>query len=108
MSDYTYPKPKRGRRMTGAQVGVRELKTHAANIVREVRESRAAYVITHRGVPVGMILPLDPSGRMPESAQDADVEATDAWAAYERAGRRIAAKYSAAASGVEILSDSRR
>jgi prevent-host-death family protein len=108
MGDYTYPKAKRGRRTAGGQVGVRELKTHAATIVREVRDSRAAYVITHRGQPVGMILPLDPTGQIPEAARDADVEATDAWAAYERAGRRIAAKYSAATSGVQILSDSRR
>jgi hypothetical protein len=55
-----------------------------------------------------MILPLDPTGQMPEAPQGADVEATDAWAAYERAGRRIASKYSAAASGVQILSQSRR
>lgn len=108
MSDYTHPKPKRDRRGGGRQVGVRELKTHAANIVREVRESRAAYVITHRGQPVGMILPLDPAGHIPESAQDLDGEATDAWAEYERAGRRIAGKFSPGASGVQILSESRR
>jgi prevent-host-death family protein len=108
MSDYMYPKPKRDRRSGGRQVGVRELKTHAANIVREVRESRAAYVITHRGQPVGMILPLDPSGQIPESAQELDDHANDAWAQFERAGRRIAGKFSPGTSGVQILSESRR
>jgi prevent-host-death family protein len=108
MSDYKHSKLKRDRRRSGQQVGVRELKTHAANIVREVRESRASYVITHRGQPVGMILPLDPAGHVPESAKDMDLEASDAWAAYERAGRRIAGKFSADASGVQLLSDSRR
>jgi prevent-host-death family protein len=41
-------------------VGVRELKTHAAGIVRHVREARASYVLTHRGRAVGVILPLEP------------------------------------------------
>ena len=31
-------------------VGIRELKTHASEIVRNVRENRARYVITYRGV----------------------------------------------------------
>ena len=103
-----YPKPKRQRRSGGRQVGVRELKTHAANIVREVRESRAAYIITHRGQPVGMILPLDPTGQMPESAQELDAQANDAWIEFERVGRRIAGKFSPSTSGVQMLSESRR
>jgi len=28
-------------------VGVRELKTHAASIVRQVRDARASYIVTH-------------------------------------------------------------
>jgi hypothetical protein len=34
-------------RSSKPSVGVRELKTHAARIVREGREARASYVLTH-------------------------------------------------------------
>jgi len=40
-------------------VGVRELKTRASEIVRDVREHRARYIITYRGRPVGVLAPLE-------------------------------------------------
>ena len=38
-------------------IGIRELKTRVAEIVREVREQRARYVVTHQGRPVALLLP---------------------------------------------------
>lgn len=40
-------------------VGVRELKTNATRILKEVREKKAEYVITYQGKPVGVLLPVD-------------------------------------------------
>lgn len=40
------------------EIGIRELKSQASEIVRAVREERAEYVITHRGKPVAMIVPF--------------------------------------------------
>ena len=87
-------------------VGVRELKTHAARIVREVREARASYVVTHRGRAVGVILPLDTTDGRAPSADDAGV--TTAWEAFLRAGRRLERRFRPGASGVRILSKMRR
>ena len=87
-------------------VGVRELKTHAARILRHVRDSRASYILTHRGHAVGVILPLDSSdgaSQLPE-APDAAV----AWETFMRAGRRIERRFRKDASGVRILSAMRR
>ena len=42
-----------------AEIGIRELKARASEIVRAVREHRARYTITYRGRPVGVLLPLD-------------------------------------------------
>jgi len=39
----------RAPRRRAAAIGVRELKTHAARILRQVRDARASYVVTHRG-----------------------------------------------------------
>jgi prevent-host-death family protein len=40
-------------------VGVRDLKTHATEIIREVRERNARYVITYRRKPVALLMPLE-------------------------------------------------
>jgi len=40
-------------------VGVRELKAKTAEVIRRVREEKAEYVITYRGKPCGILLPIN-------------------------------------------------
>lgn len=40
-------------------VGIRELKSQASEIVRHVREEQVEYVVTMRGEPVALLLPID-------------------------------------------------
>lgn len=87
-------------------VGVRELKTHAARILHQVREARASYILTHRGRPVGVILPLDPTEE--GSAIVDDAEAGAAWNTFIRAGQRLERKFRRGVSGVDALSAMRR
>lgn len=87
-------------------VGVRELKTHAARIVRHVRDARASYILTHRGRAVGVILPLDPVEAASQTSEDADPAA--AWNAFVRAGRRLERRFQPAVSGVGLLTTMRR
>jgi prevent-host-death family protein len=86
-------------------MGVRELKTHAARILRRVREARASYVLTHRGRPVGVILPIEGS----EVSQGAEhIDESAAWNAFLRAGRRLERRFRPDVSGVRLLSAMRR
>jgi antitoxin (DNA-binding transcriptional repressor) of toxin-antitoxin stability system len=87
-------------------VGVRELKTHTARIVRHVREARASYIVTHRGRAVGVMLPLDPAEGGSPASEHADGRA--AWEAFVRAGRRIERRFRPGVSGVRLLSEMRR
>lgn len=87
-------------------VGVRELKTHAARILRHVREARASYILTHRGRAVGVILPLDPAEDTSPASEDIDAGA--AWNAFVRAGRRLERRFRPGVSGVRLLSATRR
>ena len=41
------------------EIGIRELKSRASEVVRAVKEDRARYVITQRGKPAALIIPLD-------------------------------------------------
>ncbi len=45
------------------EIGIRELKSQASEIVRAVREERAEYVVTLRGKPVAMIVPFEEEPR---------------------------------------------
>jgi prevent-host-death family protein len=87
-------------------VGVRELKTHAARILRHVREAGASYILTHRGRAVGVILPLEAAETASPASDEADAAA--AWDAFIRAGRRLERRFRPGASGVRVLSELRR
>ena len=97
------PARQKGTRKT---VGVRELKTHAARILRQVRDARASYLVTHRGRAIGVILPIDSEDEVAHALEA--VNATAAWEAFLRAGRRLERRFAAGASGVRLLSDQRR
>lgn len=91
-----------GRTGSTTRVGVRELKTHAARILRDVRDSHTPVVLTHRGRAIGMIVPID-------SESDADTSgASSAWDAFVEAGRRLSPRFKAGKSGVRVLAEMRR
>jgi prevent-host-death family protein len=83
------------------EIGVRELKTHASEIVRTVRDEHARYVVTYRGRPVGVLLPLD------ETEVDPDEEAA-AWEELVALGEEIGQGWQSPLSSAELLSEMRR
>lgn len=83
-----------------ADVGVRELKTRASEIVRAVRNRRARYVITYRGRPVAALVPL-------ESVPPVET-AADAWQELTRLGEAIGRGWQAPDMSADILSAMRR
>lgn len=40
-------------------IGVRELKNRASEVLRDVEERGSAIVVTHRGRPTALLLPID-------------------------------------------------
>lgn len=87
-------------------IGIRELKTRASEIVRNVRQRRMRYIITYRGRPVGLLMPLDKA-----DATEAKLGAgsdQSAWDDLVRLGRDIARGWKSPQSSVEILSNMRR
>ncbi len=87
-------------------IGVRELKTRASEIIREVREERARYVITHRGHPVGLLIPVDDAVSPESDACGATGE--DAWGELVRLGEEIGKGWCSPQTSIELLSDMRR
>ena len=88
------------------QVGVRELKAHASEIIREVWERRARYVITYRGRPVCLLLPWDEAS--PALVPWNEELGADAWEALKRLGEEIGREWRSPRTSSELLSEMRR
>lgn len=84
------------------EIGVRELKTRASEIIRAMREERARYVVTYRGHPVGTLAPLD------EPVAISSGEMAEVWADLLCLGEAIGANWDAPQSSTELLAELRR
>lgn len=83
------------------EIGIRELKTHASEIIRQVRDERTRYVITYRGHPVGVLLPL-------AETEPVAAAAGDPWAELQELGEEIGKGWVGDKSSAELLSEMRR
>lgn len=92
------------------QVGVRELKNDTSEIIRMVREEQAEYIVTYRGQPVAVILPVAESVRRDQNEQvlAASRPDDDFWAQWDILGREIDAQWKSDKTGVELVSEQRR
>lgn len=88
-----------------AEIGVRELKARASAILRRVRDQRARYIVTYRGRPVGLLLPLEGIGEPPLPAGE---PAAAVWEELTRLGEEIGRGWQSPLTGAEILSEMRR
>jgi len=87
-------------------VGVRELKARASEIIRDVRERRTRYIITYRGRPVGLLMPLDET-RAASLLPDGEA-ATSVWDELTRLGEEIGRGWRSPLTSAELLSEMRR
>jgi len=88
-----------------SEIGVRELKARASEIVRAVRDHRARYLVTYRGRPVGVLLPLGEAERDELSSEE---RRGAAWNELVALGQKIGEGWQSDMTGVEILSEMRR
>lgn len=86
-------------------VGVRELKTRASEIVQNVRERQAYYIITYRGRPVGVLSPLDVTA---QGALRRGEPSAAVWEELTRLGEEIGRGWQSSLSSAELLSEMRR
>jgi prevent-host-death family protein len=92
------------------RIGVRELKNRATEIIRHVRESRAEYVVTYRGRPVAVLLPLEEGWLDEETARAAEAvtPSDEVWAELEALRQEIDRSWKSEKSAVELVAEQRR
>jgi prevent-host-death family protein len=91
---------KRKKQPKTEEIGIRELKSRASEVVRAVKEERARYVVTQRGKPVAVIVPMD--AVPPEKNDD------DGWENLLAIRAKLGKDKGNKKSSLEILSEMRR
>lgn len=86
------------------EIGVRELKNRASQLVRTVREELAEYVITVRGEPVAVLRPLTEQ----EEKRLRQQEIEKALAEIDELAERVTAAWQSPKSAVELIEEQRR
>ncbi len=82
------------------KIGIREFKARASEVVRAVKERRARYIITQRGEPVAILMPVDAAPLPPDP--------DEVWARLEAIREELGKGWQSEKSAVEILSEMRR
>lgn len=82
-------------------VGVRELKTHASEILRGVRERGETVELTLHGRPIARLVPIQPA------AENED-DWRSVWAEMDRLAEEISAHWPEGVSAVDAVRDVRR
>ncbi len=83
-------------------IGLRHLKTHASEVLRDVEENEVRYVVTNRNKPMAIIIPYTP--REATEPQSAD----EALAAFFAAGERVKEAWNSPLSPAEVIREMRR
>ena len=83
------------------EIGIRELKSRASEVVRAVKEERARYVVTQRGKPVAVISLMD---AVPNEKDSADA----AWDRLMKLREELRKGWQSKKSSIDILSEMRR
>lgn len=91
-------------------IGVRELKNQATEIVRAVREQRTEYIVTHHGRPVAILLPLASNWEQIAAQHVASVAtpSDDLWLELAKLREEIDTKWESEKSAVELVTAQRR
>jgi len=92
------------------RVGIRELKNQATEILRDVRENQAEYVVTYHGQPVAVLLPVDKVWLEEETrrAAEAVTPGEDVWAELKALRQEIGASWQSEKTAIELISEQRR
>jgi prevent-host-death family protein len=81
------------------EIGVRELKEKASEVIRRVREDKQSYTVTYRGRVVARLVPAD-------RADEDDFE--EIWADMDRLAEEIGKKWPKGVSAVDAVREQRR
>jgi len=88
-------------------IGVRKLREEMSQVLRRVCEEGEKYIITHRGRPVAILLPLDME-RLEEAVVAIGREQALGWDEYERLAEEVRRRWPEGLGTQEVMDAIRR
>ena len=89
-------------------IGVRELRERASEVLRQVREERAEYVITYQGQPVALLLPVNVEKMEAAIVQAGKQGVAGGWETYARLAGQLRRDWPAERGTQDLLDEIRR
>jgi prevent-host-death family protein len=83
------------------EVGVRELKQHASEVLRRLQEDRETVAITRRGRVIARLVPV-------EEPEERHAEASRVWADMDGLAQEVGARWPVGVGAAEAVSEQRR
>jgi antitoxin (DNA-binding transcriptional repressor) of toxin-antitoxin stability system len=88
-------------------IGVRELREQTAQVLRDIQENKAEYIVTHQGRPIALLLPLDTQKVEAAILQTAKPDAAQAVEIYERLAESLRQTWRTDLSTQELIDEIR-
>jgi prevent-host-death family protein len=84
------------------RIGLRYLKTHASEVLRDVQDNRARYVVTNRGEPVGIVVPYAPGQEVEHASRE------ESWNRLVETLDRVRESWASPLTAEEIMNEIRQ
>ncbi len=89
-------------------IGVRELRQRTTEVLRQVREEKTEYIITHQGHPVALLLPVSSEEIEAAMVQAGKKAVGSNWETYARLSQTLQQNWPADVPTQSTLNDIRR
>jgi prevent-host-death family protein len=89
-------------------IGVRELRQQMAEVLRQIREEKAEYIITYQGRPMAVMLPLDVDGVEQAILDTSKQGMVQGWEAYAQIAATVRQRWPKAKVTQTLLEEIRR
>jgi prevent-host-death family protein len=88
-----------------AVIDVQKLCQQAVEVLRQLREEKTEYVITHQGRPIAVLLPVDADAVESTVVEASRQAVPGGWDAYARAAERVRQVWPAEWKAKEVLGE---
>ena len=89
-------------------IGVWELREQTSEVLRQVQEAQAEYIITYQGKPVALLLPVQAEVVEKTMVEAGQRSVADGWETYARLAEELRRDWPADKSTQELMDEIRR
>jgi len=89
-------------------IGVRELRERTTEVLRQIRERQAEYIITYQGRPVALLLPINTETVEAAMVQAGRRSVVGGWETYARLAEQVRQEWPAELETQDLVDEIRR